>query len=168
MSLKRLMSLRLLSFLKERFFKIALLLNCRSNIYIPQFARCNCRSTGSLVVSTLKYHAERPELFNQIWRELAYLWVINIIEVKRCGFFVPIRYPMFFFPTSADIWSDIFWTGVLTFKVAAQLSNDANLIAKQNYCKRWTCWVFTKLNYDLWIMLYSWLTSGKYPQIWNI
>ena len=46
----------------------------------------------------------------------------------------------FFFNISR---SDIFWTCGLNFKVATQLPNNANLIAKQNYSKCLTCccWV---------------------------
>ena len=52
--------MRLLSFVKNLFLQIALLLNCRNNVYIPQFLRRNWHSTGSLVVSTLECDARMP------------------------------------------------------------------------------------------------------------
>ena len=47
-------------FWKTFFRNIALLPNCRNNVYIPQFVRWNWYSTGSLVVSTLECDARMP------------------------------------------------------------------------------------------------------------
>ena len=129
-------------------------------VYLVYFTILTGNSTQKLPKMPLRFATFKIFRGNNVPRHplekvlsLVYLWhvvknkndQIKIKKVKRCGFFVPIRYPMGFFPTSADIRSDIFWTHVLTFKVTAQLSNDANLIAKQNYCKCWTCcWVFAK------------------------
>ena len=42
------------------FWKITVLLNCRSNVCIQQFAHQNCCSMVSVVVSTLEYDPEGP------------------------------------------------------------------------------------------------------------
>ena len=47
-------------FWKTFFRKKTLLLNCRSNVYIPQLVRWNWSSMGSLVVSTLECDARMP------------------------------------------------------------------------------------------------------------
>ena len=61
-------TLRLLSFVKSLFLQIALLLNCRNNIYIPQFLRRNWHSMGSLVVSTLECDAISFDIFSPVLR----------------------------------------------------------------------------------------------------
>ena len=47
-------------FWKTFLCKIVLLLNCRSNVHIPQFELRNCQNAVGVVVSTLEYDAESP------------------------------------------------------------------------------------------------------------
>ena len=52
-------------FWKIFFCKIVLLLNCRNNVYIPQFLRWNWYSTHSIAVSTLECDARIPRF--KLW-----------------------------------------------------------------------------------------------------